>query len=94
MVLQMSVLQLIAGEAQGLPTYRSYIYMWISGEEQFIHTYRSQIVEIRGGTVYSYIQVTNKKISGEEQFMHTYYIQVTNSRYQGRNSLCIHTGHK
>ena len=59
-----------------------------------MHTYRSQIVEIRGGTVYSYIQVTNKKISGEEQFMHTYYIQVTNSRYQGRNSLFIHTGHK
>ena len=73
-----------------------------------MHTYRSQIVEIRGGTVYSYIQVTNKKISGEEQFMHTYrsqivdirggtvyaYIQVTNSRYQGRNSLYIHTGHK
>ena len=75
MVLQMSVLQLIAGEAQGLPTYRSYIYMKISGEDQFIHTYSSQIVDLRGGTVYTYIQVTN-------------------SKYQGRNSLYIHTGHK
>ena len=64
MVLQMSVLQLMAGEAQGLPTYRSYIYMKISGEDQFIHTYSSQIVDLRGGTVYTYIQVTNSRSQG------------------------------
>ena len=73
MVLQMSVLQLIAGEAQGLPTYRSYIYMKISGEDQFIHTYSSQIVDLRGGTVYTYIQVTNSRSKGRNSlYIHSH----------------------
>ena len=71
MVLQMSVLQLIAGEAQGLPTYRSYIYMKISGEDQFIHTYSSQIVDLRGGTVYTYMVINSSSQKRKSLYIHT-----------------------